>query len=152
MKCAPSIPPCVTSSGQGPKRLPGANEIAYRCIDRPVFRCRGHDAGCVKNDTRIGTPSVVAVAVPRPVILSKEIAHLARRRFRTELPIDVSDGVTLYFAQRAALVRGAGDAYCAAVVLAVALLPVSTEEKPPVIGDFRPDDGEQFRIGCLPGL
>ena len=93
--------------------------------------------------------AVIAVAVSRSVILSKEIAHLARRRFRTELPPDVSDGIPLDFPQLPALVRGAGDAYRAAVVLAVALLPVSPQKKPPVIGHFRPDDGEQFWIDCL---
>ena len=95
--------------------------------------------------------AVVTVAVSRSVILSKEIAHLARRRFRTELPPDVSDGIPLDFPQLPALVRGAGDAYRAAVVLGMALLPVPPEEKPPVIRDFSPDDGEQFRVGCSPG-
>ena len=64
----------------------------------------------------------------------------------------ISDGIPLHLAKLSADVRGAGDAYRAAVVLGMALLPVPPQEKPPVIGDFRPDDGEQFRVGCLPGL
>ena len=64
----------------------------------------------------------------------------------------ISDGIPLHLAKLSAGVRGGRIPHHAAVVLGMGLLPVPPEEKPPVIRDFSPDDGEQFRVGCLSGL
>ena len=63
----------------------------------------------------------------------------------------ISDSIPLHLAKLSAGVRSCRISHHAAVVLGIGLLPVPPQEKPPVVGHFRPDDGEQFRIGCMAG-
>ena len=113
---------------------PRTDEVAHGGIDGAEFVCHWRISGNIKfkSCTR---PATSSTPVAAPGVFHRErfsISHALNAASADQSSHEPAFAVS--FGHRR---------------FRIASLP--PQEKPPVIGDFRPDDGEQFRIGCLPG-